>query len=205
MINSCATLEELEELHHDESFLATYQTQQFKEAFEKRFNELNEEVKRQQELWTANKINEINSVSTLKELEEIDFPNEDTFCIPYNNKKDSLIKQEEQQRIYKSIQAINSCSNIEQIKELKDIEDTEDVRTTYNQRRDFLEQQEELNKIKAEQEEKRKQEEQKQKEEEQQKQKELQEQEKKKELYKAEVLACNTQDELMSLFSETKY
>ena len=50
MISSCTTLQELEDLHHDETFLETYQTQQFKEAFEKRFNEINDEIKRQDEL-----------------------------------------------------------------------------------------------------------------------------------------------------------
>ena len=84
------------------------------------------------------------------------------------------------------------------MKLLKDIEDFIEVRLSYQTRLQFLEQQEELNKMKAEQEEKRKQEEQEQ-------QKQLQELEKKKWLYKAEVFACNTQDELMKLFSETKY
>ena len=121
MISSCTTLQELEDLHHDETFLETYQTQQFKEAFEKRFNEINDEIKRQDEL------------------------------------KQLKIKQEEQQRVSDSINKIIQCRTLEELKSLSSIEDTEDVRIAYNQRIDFLEQQEELNKMKAEQEEKRKQ------------------------------------------------
>ena len=124
MISSCTTLQELEDLHHDEIFLETYQTQQFKEAFEKKFNEINDEIKRQDEL------------------------------------KQLRIKQEEQQRVSNSINTIITCQTLEELKSLKDIEDVVEVRLAYENKLQFLEQQEELNKMKAEQEEKRKQEEQ---------------------------------------------
>lgn len=160
LITSSNTLEELEELQHNDLF---YWTDNIKEVFEKRFNEITEEIKKKQELFTLQLVNKINSANSWVELNnllsihnEFILNNEDIKNV-FDNKKESLIKQEEQ-------------------------------------RKQFLEQQEELNKIKAEQEEKRKQE-----------QKQLQELEKKKALYKAEVFACNTQDELMKLFSKTKY
>lgn len=104
MISSCTTLQELEDLHHDESFLETYQTQQFKEAFEKRFNELNEEQEKKKELFKLQIINKINSANSLEELNNLlsihnDFilNNEDIKNI-FDNKKDFLIKQEEQRK-----------------------------------------------------------------------------------------------------------
>jgi len=63
MISSCLSLEELEELHHNDIFLETYQTQQFKEAFEKRFNEITEEQKRKQEYFKLQLVNKINSAN----------------------------------------------------------------------------------------------------------------------------------------------
>ena len=117
MISSCLTLEQLEDLHHDETFLTTYQTQHFKEAFEKRFNELQEEIEKANKQLILSTIIQINNCNSLDELNKIPWPTNpsDEIIIAYNNKKQ------------------------------------------------FLEQQEELNKIKAEQEEKRKQEEEEQK------------------------------------------
>lgn len=71
MISSCTTLEQLEELHHDETFLETYQTQQFKEAFEKRFNELNEEQEKKKELFKLQIINKINSHNKIEWLNDL--------------------------------------------------------------------------------------------------------------------------------------
>lgn len=118
MISSCTTLQELEELHHNDVFLETYQTQQFKEAFEKRFNELIEEQKRKEQDEINKMIYQINSCKTLEDLWNITF--------------------------------FRDC-------------DSELLTDTFNQKKQFLEQQEELHKIKAEQEEKRKQEEDEQK------------------------------------------
>lgn len=104
MISSCTTLQELEELHHDEIFLETYQTQQFKESFEKRFNELNEEQEKKKELFKLQMINKINSTNSWKELNdllaihnEFILNNEDIKNI-FDNKKEYLIKQEEQRK-----------------------------------------------------------------------------------------------------------
>ncbi len=169
MISSCITLDQLEELHHDEIFLETYQTQQFKEAFEKRFNELNEEQEKKKEffkLQIINKINSHNKIEWLNDLfaihNEFILNNEDIKNI-FDNKKESLIKQEEQ-------------------------------------RKQFLEQQEELNKIKAEQEEKRKQEEEEQK-------KKQQEEEQKRKLketriasLKSKIWNTQTEEELKELY-----
>lgn len=164
MISSCTTLQELEDLHHDETFLETYQTQQFKEAFEKRFNELNEEQKRQDEL------------------------------------KQLKIKQEEQQRVSNSINKINQCRTLEELKSLREIEDVVEVRLAYETRVQFLEQQEELNKMKAEQEEKRKQEEEEQK-------KKQQEEEQKRKLKETrrvtlvdKINSIQTEEELKELY-----
>lgn len=165
MISSCVTLEQLEELHHhDETFLETYQTQQFKEAFEKRFNEINNEIKRQDEL------------------------------------KQLRIKQEEQQRVSNSINTIITCQTLEELKSLKDIEDVIEVRLAYETRKQFLEQQEELNKMKAEQEEKRKQEEDEQK----RKQQEEEQKRKLKETRIADlrnkIFKMQTEEELKELY-----
>lgn len=213
IISSCTTLEQLEELHHDETFLETYQAQQFKEAFEKRFNELQEEEKRKQEYFKLQLVNKINSTNNWKELNDLlsihnDFilNNEDIKNI-FDNRKEFLIRQEYNNQLSKYTNEINLINNINELDNFY----ThlwfyrEEMELPYKQRKQFLEQQEELNKMKAEQEEKRKQEEQQQREKQLQEQKQLQEIEKKKWLYKAEVFACNTQDELMKLFSETKY
>lgn len=165
MISSCLSLEELEELHHNDSFLETYQTQQFKEAFEKRFNEITEDIKKKQELFTLQLVNKINSANSLKELEELDFPNEDVFCIPYNNKKEFLIKQEHNNKILEYTNIINSLKSINELEDFYNSLEfyKEELEILYKQQKQFLKQQEELNKIKAEQEEKRKQEEEEQK------------------------------------------
>ena len=133
MISSCTTLQELEDLHHDETFLETYQTQQFKEAFEKRFNELKEEQEKKKELFKLqiiNKINSHNKIEWLNDLfavhNEFILNNEDVKSL-YESKKESLIKQEEQQRITNSINKINQCKTLEELKSLKDIEDVVDV------------------------------------------------------------------------------
>lgn len=101
MISSCTTLQELEDLHHDETFLETYQTQQFKEAFEKRFNEINNEIKRQNELLISSLIRQIYNTKTIEELEGLKYPNpipeelEDII----NDKRKSIEQQEELNKI----------------------------------------------------------------------------------------------------------
>lgn len=154
MISSCTTLQELEDLHHDETFLETYQTQQFKEAFEKRFNEINDEIKRQNELLISSLIRQIYNTKTIEELEGLKYPNP----IP---------------------------------EELEDI---------INDKRKSIEQQEELNKMKAEQEEKRKQEE-------QEKRKQEQEEEQKRKLKETrrvtlvdKINSTQTEEELKELY-----
>ena len=102
LITSSNTLEELEELQHNDLF---YWTDNIKEVFEKRFNEITEEIKKKQELFTLQLVNKINSANSWVELNNLlsihnDFilNNEDVKNI-FDNKKEFLIKQEEQQII----------------------------------------------------------------------------------------------------------
>ena len=208
MISSCLSLEELEELHHNDIFLETYQTQQFKEAFEKRFNEITEEQKRKQEYFKLQLVNKINSANNWKELNDLlsihnDFIlNNDEIKNIFDNKKEFLIRQDHNNQLLKYTNEINIINNIN---ELDSFYTNlwfyrEEIEALYKQRKQFLEQQEELNKIKAEQEEKRKQEEEEQK-------KKQQEEEQKRKIketriadLKSKIWNTQTEEELKELY-----
>ena len=153
-------MEELEELQHNDLF---YWTDNNKEVFEKRFNEITEEIKKKQELFTLQLVNKINSANSLEELESLGIPDEDIFKIPYNDKKKKLEEYKKERDLKDKIdlyfKRILFCKTISELQSIE-IEDIWDVKNYYETRLQFLEQQEELNKIKAEQEEKRKLEEQ---------------------------------------------
>lgn len=210
MISSCLSLEELEELHHNDSFLETYQTQQFKEAFEKRFNEITVEEENKKRERVLNLINKINS-STLEEVMNIE-TNEPEVEEVKKNRISFLIQINEQKQINESIIKINSSKTLEELKSIKDLFDVEQVRLAYNMRVQFLEQQEEMNKMKKEQEKIEQEQRKKEQEEREQEQKRLQEEnrkkqerEKNKQNFIIHIMNISSQEELVKLFSNNNF
>ena len=200
LITSSNTLDELEELENTETF---YWSEEIKAIFDKRFNELKAEEKRKEQEAINEIIYQINSCMNLKDLWDIPFFREsdsELLTNTFNQRKEFLIKQEEWKRIADSINKIIQCKTLNELKDLKDLEDIIEVQLSYTTRFQFLEQQEELRKIKEEQEKQRikEQEEQRVKEQEEQKVRKIKEA--RLADIKNKILTLQTEEELRTLY-----
>src|SRR5690606_21721466 len=145
--------------HHDELFLQTYDSLQFKEAFEKRFNDLNEEQKRKQEMFMLQLVGKVNACNTEKELNDLlaihnDFVlNNDDVKNTFESKRLLLIKQEESHRVADILNKIIQCKTLSELESLDNLSDSIEVGLAFESRKQFLEQQEELRVMREEKEE----------------------------------------------------
>ena len=193
-INSSSTLAELEELTNDENF---YSNENVENLLNNKKESIQEKLKADEEKRKLILINKINSTTTLEQLNKINPPDDDKI---YNERKKFLTEQVEQKRINNSINLINSCTTLEQLKGLKNIEDTEKVKEAYKNRISFLEQQEELQKMKKEKLEAEKLEKEKLEKDKLEKEELEAKKLRRKQLFIAQISSCNSEEELKNLY-----